>query len=76
MRTLLPRRIDIDVKNGHGYNALMIAAHEDRVEIVQALLDAGANARLRNKKRETAVDIAKLGGHERISQALNRAPVR
>jgi len=48
----------------------MIASHEGWVDIVKALLHAGADRTLRNKKRETAVDVAVASGHAEIVQLL------
>jgi serine/threonine-protein phosphatase 6 regulatory ankyrin repeat subunit B len=67
---LLKRRVRTDVRNNVGYNALMIASHEGRVDILKALLHAGADRTLRNKKRETAIDVAIASGRPEIVQLL------
>jgi ankyrin repeat protein len=48
----------------------MIASQEGQVDIVKALLDAGADRTLRNKKRETAIDVAVASGHAEIARLL------
>jgi ankyrin repeat protein len=48
----------------------MIASYEGRADIVKALLNAGADRTLRNKKRDTAVDVATASGHAEIVQLL------
>jgi ankyrin repeat protein len=70
VRALLNRRVDLNLRNNTGFTALMIATHEARLDVVQALLEFGANTRLRNKRRETAVDIAQYVGDQRIAQVL------
>jgi serine/threonine-protein phosphatase 6 regulatory ankyrin repeat subunit B len=69
---LLKRRVRPDVRDNVGYNALMIASHEGRADIVKALLNAGADRTLRNKKRDTAVDVATASGHAEIVQLLKQ----
>jgi len=59
-----------DQRNNFGYSALMIASQEGRADIVKALLSAGADRTLRNKKRETAADIAVASGHSGIVALL------
>jgi ankyrin repeat protein len=64
------RRASTGVRNGMGYDALMIAAREGRADIMRALLQARADRTLRNRKRETARDIAVASGHADIAQLL------
>src|SRR5262249_11905782 len=52
-----------NIRNNQGYTALMIACAE-------ALIDAGAERGLRNKKRQTAADIAAVSGHAAITELL------
>jgi uncharacterized protein len=59
-----------DAKNNQGYTALMMAVRAAHLEIVQTLINAGADRRLRNKKRETAGDIAASLGNTTIAQIL------
>jgi len=48
----------------------MMASLEGRLDVVRELLKAGADRNLRNKKRETAIDIATAAGHAEIAQLL------
>jgi ankyrin repeat protein len=48
----------------------MIAAFEGHTEITRTLVEAGADKRLRNKRRETAADIAVAAGHLDIAKLL------
>jgi len=48
----------------------MIACAEGHVEAAKALIDAGADRGLRNKKRQTAADIAAVSGHAAITELL------
>ena len=48
----------------------MIAAQEGKPEVVRALLAAGADRNLRNKKRETAADIARALGQTAVVDQL------
>jgi ankyrin repeat protein len=48
----------------------MIASQEGKLDVVKTLLSARADRTLRNKKRETAADIAVASGHPEIAQLL------
>jgi ankyrin repeat protein len=48
----------------------MMAVRSGHVELVNRLINAGADRRLRNKKRETAGDIAATVGNTAIAQIL------
>jgi ankyrin repeat protein len=48
----------------------MIAADEGRADVVKALVQARADRTLRNKKRETASDVAVASGHAEIARLL------
>jgi len=60
------------VRNDVGYNALMIASEEGQAHIVEALLRFGASRTLRNRKRETAIDLALMSKHAEIAQLLKQ----
>ena len=57
-------------RNAFGNTALMIAASEGQAATAQALLAAGADRGLRNKKREKAFDVASAAGHLELAEAL------
>ena len=70
VKLLLSRGAKIDFVDDRGMSALMIAASLDHASIVQALLDAGADRALRDKKGKSAADLA--GGAE--ARAIVMAP--
>ena len=70
VRSLLQRRADPNVRNGRGFSPLMMAAREGRTDIAQTLIESGADRHLKNKRRETAAEIAAVAGHEAISKLL------
>jgi ankyrin repeat protein len=49
----------------------MWAANQRRVEVVQLLLEAGADQLIKNQGGVTAVDIAKLSGSRAVMGLLN-----
>ena len=56
-----------------GATPLMIAAQEGNLPLVNRLLDAGADWRLRDSKGKTAVDLATGAGHTQILKRLEEA---
>jgi uncharacterized protein len=48
----------------------MIASAEGHTDVVKALVDGGADRGLRNKKRQTAADIAQASGQPAVAQLL------
>jgi uncharacterized protein len=67
---LLKRGANADLRNNTGYSALMLAAQEGQIDIVRAVLSAGADRTLRNKKREAASEVELASGHPEIAQLL------
>ena len=61
VRALTKRGAAADLRNEQGYTALMLASAAGHGEIVKALLEAGADRGLRNKRRQSAVDSATSG---------------
>ena len=57
-------------KTTRGSTALIQAAGYGYTEIVQLLLDNGADATLRNKFGESALDAARMGGHKEVMMLL------
>lgn len=51
----------------------MLAAANDDVTTVKLLLEAGAETRIRNNKRERARDLAGAAGYTRILQLLEQS---
>jgi len=50
----------------------MIAAREGQHAVATLLTDTGADRSLRNKRRETATDIAVAAGHTEVAEMLRR----
>jgi hypothetical protein len=61
-------------QNGYGGGkALLLAAEQGRLELVQQLLAAGANTEAVNERGETAVVVAAGAGHAEVCAALAAA---
>ena len=54
-------------------NALGAAAVQGHVEVVQLLLEAGADTTIRNGAGKTAKDFAQAAGHGEVAAILRRA---
>jgi Ankyrin repeats (many copies) len=65
--------LDVNLKNGSGTTALMIAASYGYSEMVRALLDAGANASIEDNSGNTARKIAKKAKYKDIAKMLKNA---
>ncbi|KAF0698896.1 hypothetical protein As57867_010456, partial [Aphanomyces stellatus] len=68
---LLERGANVNGTNAMGYSALMCATTENRIEVVQFLLDADADTAIQSEK-ETALDIAFSRGHDAIAALLQK----
>jgi ankyrin repeat protein len=53
-----------------GYTALHIAATEGNGDVVQALLDAGADASIQNFSDQTPAELARYNGHSEVAAML------
>jgi uncharacterized protein len=65
--------IHMDVVDRWGMTALHTAADQDHNDIVQLLLQAGANPTVRDMSRRTPLDIAQARGHEPCIALLRHA---
>jgi len=50
----------------------MVAARHGRVNIARVLLKANAKTYLRNKKKQTALRLAKMNGHPEIVALIEK----
>ncbi|MBS3915509.1 MAG: trypsin-like peptidase domain-containing protein [Bacteroidetes bacterium] len=64
---------DINARNSDNETALMIAAKNGNLDAVNALLDAGANAKLTNFAGKSARALAKAAKHKDIAKILKKA---
>jgi ankyrin repeat protein len=66
----------MDKADDEGRTPLYMAAWGGRVEMVQALVDAGADWTKKTQRGKTAMDIAKEEGRQEIALLLEQADVR
>ena len=70
---LLANRADPNVLGPDGTTAIMWAAHHDQLDVVQALIKAGANVKLKNQFGTSALAEAAVIGSAPIIDALLKA---
>ncbi len=70
LRVLKKRKGNIDERDKLGNTPLHYATKTGRKELVRELLQAGANSSLRNRKNETAQDIAEERGDDEVLSVL------
>ena len=73
VKFLLARGASVDLHNNVGGTALMLAAENGNLNIVWALLRAGADPEARNQHNVTALQHAKVMGHTATAQLLHHA---
>jgi ankyrin repeat protein len=61
---------DVNARNNLGISAHMVAAESGNREPAAALLGAGADRGLREKRRAKAADIALVAGHAALVELL------
>jgi ankyrin repeat protein len=69
---LIIKQSDINHKNIWGNTALIIAAMQGSIAVARKLLIANANVVVRNEKDETAADVAKFHGYEKIEKIISK----
>jgi ankyrin repeat protein len=69
VRALLAAGADVNAKASIG-TALTIASQQGWPEVVRALLAAGADVNAKAFNGETAMSLAKKGGHSEVVQLL------
>jgi uncharacterized protein len=67
---LVSRGAQVNVRQRHGWTPLHAAAQHGDDELVEALLQAGADASLANDDGVTAADLAERAGYAAVVQAL------
>jgi len=56
---LIQAGANVNARDNSGHTPLMLAVKRQNAEVVNILLDAGANAKLRNRRKEIAFDYAR-----------------
>ena len=69
-------RIDIDAQDQFGCTALMRAAGRGFGDIVQMLLDAGADYTIKSSSNMDARRIADVKGHAKVAKAIDRFTIQ
>jgi len=64
---------DTKLANAEGVTPVMYAASLGRAEIMQLLLDNGCNPHHRNRKGQTALELAAAAGHQQCVEILRNA---
>jgi len=73
IRERLAGGADANARDKQGQTGVMIAAHDGRIEVVDALIAAGADLNVTAKYRLTALMLAVVAGHEEIARLLARS---
>jgi ankyrin repeat protein len=72
VKDLVKLGVDIDARGDLGYTALHHAVYQGHLDIVEFLLDSGANAYLKTELGKTAFDLAMVTKRNDIHKALSR----
>ena len=74
IRALLRQSVDdIDARNRYGQTALMLAAHAGNLDIVETLIEHGANLNVTAKFGLSALMLSIVAGHVEVARLLARA---
>jgi ankyrin repeat protein len=73
VKRMLAADVDLDATEAHGMTAVMCAALQDRVEVIELLVRHGANVSSRDHRSRTALDLANESGSTRAAEVLLRA---
>ena len=71
VETLLDKGAHIDAQDNRGWTALHTAVSANQLEVVKLLLEKGADPGLKNKRDETANDVAHKKGFEEIGNLFD-----
>ena len=67
---LLENKCNLNITNEHGNTPLILAARNNRMDTVRALVEAGCDITIRGKGNKTAAERAKERGHHAIEEYL------
>jgi ankyrin repeat protein len=67
---LLSKKVNLDLTDGNGMTALMLAVQLNNLEMVKKLLASGANKIVKCKQDKTAFEYAVFSGNEQIINIL------
>jgi ankyrin repeat protein len=70
VQMLMDKDADLDAKSPNNTTPIMMAARGDQILTVKLLLDAGADATLKNDAGMTAIDFAEQNGSKDIVEGL------
>jgi len=70
VRMLLDRKAALDARSPNNTTPIMMAVFGGHIMTVKLLLDAGADATLKNDQGMTAIDFANNAGHKDIAEGL------
>jgi ankyrin repeat protein len=73
IQLLVARGAQVDAQDDNGETALMYAVRSGKPGLVQLMLASKANPSLRNKKNQTALDIARSQDQKTIVEVLAKA---
>lgn len=73
VQLLLARGAHVDARDDSGETALMYAVRSGKTGLVKLLLASKANPSLRNKKNQTALDIARSQDQKNVAEVLAQA---
>lgn len=76
LQTLLARQTDINARDSAGRTALMLATLHNQPKVVLALLTAGADPNISDAQGITPLNAAMAGGHQAITETLQRYGAR
>ena len=74
MKVLLQAGATVDAVNNDKHTALHFAAYMGKIQVVEELLNAGADKALKNINGDTALDLAQNKGHPAIVKLLRDWP--
>ncbi|KAI8980729.1 ankyrin [Trametes punicea] len=63
--------VDVNARDDNGYTALHLAADRGHSEVVQVLLERGADRAIKDEDEFTAMELAEIAGHDEIVKLLS-----